>query len=167
MAISLFAFFSCNLICDIDELKGVSQSDSDSDGDVDVDDCEGGRHDQSTGICWQNPMASEEYHWQEAIDYCDDLDLAGHTDWYLPGRDDFIELLGDCDSDVMSGESGYCNSCNESSTCSALFDSDTERYWSSSLYEPALAWRVGFDGGYVYHGYVDYDRNVRCVREGP
>ena len=165
IAISLFASFSCTLICDVDELKSVDNGASgDSDSDVDVDDCEGGRYDGSTGLCWQDPKTSGTYEWQEAIDYCGGLDLAGHTDWYLPGRDYFIELLGDCDSDVTSGDPGYCNSCDESGTCSALFGSDGDWYWSSSPYGSNLAWDVGFYGGHVYYGSVDSYRRVRCVR---
>ncbi len=166
IAISLFAFFSCTLICDVDELKTV---DNGANGSTDSDplDCEGGRYDQSTGLCWQHPKASGVYEWQEAIDYCDDLDLAGHTDWHLPSRDDFIDLLGDCDSDVTSGDPGYCNSCEESETCSALFDSDDDRYWSSSPYGSNLAWRVFFYLGSVGYYDISTANNVRCVRSGP
>ncbi len=149
-----------------------ADSDSDSDSDTDTDsgsdtlDCEGGRYDQSTGLCWQNPRASGTYKWQGAIDYCDDLDLAGHTDWHLPSRDDFIELLGDCDSDVAGGGSGFCNLCEESGTCSALFGSDTDWYWSSSSYDSNSAWVAYFSSGGVNVLIVINDRDVRCVRSG-
>ena len=143
-----------------------SDTDSDTNSDTDPHDCAGGRYDQSTGLCWQHPR-SENYEWQAAIDYCDDLDLAGHTDWHLPSRDDFIELLGDCDSDVAGGGSGFCNLCEESGTCSALFGSDTDWYWSSSSYDSNSAWVAYFSSGGVNVLIVINDRDVRCVRSGP
>jgi len=146
-----------------------SDTDSDSDTDTDTDslDCAGGRYDESTGLCWQHPRASGTYEWYEATDYCDGLDLAGHTNWYLPSRNHFIELLGDCDSNVMSGDTGYCNSCDESGTCSALFGSVGGLYWSSSLYDDNRTWIARFNNGRVYYVIITSDMNVRCVRPGP
>jgi len=129
-------------------------------------DCAGGRFDASTGLCWQDPSVCC-YDWQEAIDYCEGLDLAGHTDWTLPSRQDFIDLLGGCDSGVLGGSSGYCNSCAESETCGELFGSDGEWCWSSSPYDSYRAWRVGFGYGRVSYDVVSRGRDVRCVRPGP
>lgn len=144
-----------------------SDSDTDSDTDADVDDCEGGRYDQLTGLCWQHPKASETYEWQEAIDYCEGLDLAGHTDWYLPSRDNLVGLMDNCDSDVMIGEFGYCDSCEDSGTCSAMFVSDPDWCWSSSPYFSERAWYVHFGNGRVdYYGMLNYG-NARCVRTEP
>jgi hypothetical protein len=144
-------------------------TDTGSDSDVSTDplDCAGGRYDASTGLCWQHPRASEWYSWQEAIDYCDGLHLAGHSDWYLPSLDDFIDLLGDCDSDVMNGDVGYCESCDDSTSCTELFGSDnTGWFWSSSSFDSSHAWTVRFDNGSVDHLIQGYQFEVRCVREG-
>jgi uncharacterized protein DUF1566 len=143
--------------------QGEIDGEKSDDGTADCADGQG-KLDENTNLCWQHPKASGTYEWQEAIDYCDDLDLAGNTDWYLPGRDDFIDLLDDCDSDVTSGDSGYCNSCYESATCSALFGSDYEEYWSSSPYDSNYAWYVYFDSGGVNYSNVSSDNYVRCVR---
>ena len=161
-----FAIGMIGFACTSDNGSGDSDSDSDSDSDVDADDCEGGKYDESNGLCWQDPRADGVYKWQEARDYCDDLDLAGHTAWYLPTWNDFTKLLGGCDSDVMSGEWGYCNSCEENETCSALFgsDSDWDTLWSSSPEDSDHAWAVSLEKGYVsFYDVSDYIR-VRCVR---
>jgi hypothetical protein len=150
-----------------------SDSDSDTDGDTDTDtgsdplDCAGGRYDETTGLCWQHPAAGETYAWQAAIDYCDELDLGGHTDWVLPGRDDFIALLGGCDSDVTSGGSGNCSSCEASTTCGALIGADSEWYWAATEFDSLSAWRFDFEYGFVYHGSNESPGGVRCVRPGP
>lgn len=165
----------CNVILDQKELKKGDRCLSNDDcGDeaicVDgtceeiVADCDGGRLDLRTNLCWQDPKADGSFEWQEAIDYCAGLDRAGHTDWTLPSRDEFIELLGGCDSDVLDGEWGYCDSCDESEACSALFGSDDEWYWSLSPCDSYCAWYVDFDHGYVNGGDVDYGYSVRCVR---
>jgi hypothetical protein len=155
--VTFVAAAGCNVICDSDELKSP-YSDSDLD-------CEGGRLDPKQDLCWQDPRAGKSFEWQEAIDYCDGLDLAGHADWYLPSRDEFIDLLGGCE-----GDHGPCDSCDQSGTCSALFGSDSDRYWSSSVYadSSSSAWYVGFGYGYVgYYAKKHAGLRVRCVRRGP
>jgi hypothetical protein len=152
-----------------------ADTDTDTDTDVDTDsgsdpyECAGGRFDPSSGLCWQHPMASGTYHWQEAMDYCDNLDLAGHSDWYLPARQDLVDLLGGCDYWVTSGGSGTCNTCASSSTCSALLDVDTECYWSSShlVVDWDEAWYAIFDDGTVGYTFKTASRFIRCVRIGP
>ncbi|MDD5308553.1 MAG: DUF1566 domain-containing protein [Deltaproteobacteria bacterium] len=157
---------------------GTTDTGSDSDGDTDADtdtdtgtdtdslDCDGGRYDSATGLCWQNRSIGS-YEWQEAIDYCDGLDLGGHTDWYLPSRDDFIELLGGCQSEVIGGGTGYCDTCAASATCSALFDMDVDWYWSSSSVNASYAWFVNFNFGSVRYYYKTENTYARCVRSGP
>ena len=151
---------------------GNNDIDSGTDGDTEavVSDCDGGRYDEATGLCWQHPKASETYEWQEAIDYCDGLDLGGHTDWVLPTRQNFIDMLGGCDSAVLGEGNGYCNTCAASATCSALFGADTDLYWSSSSYNSPIggdAWGVNFDGGNLYDTDKVVTLYVRCVRSGP
>jgi hypothetical protein len=135
-------------------------------GDTDTElECAGGRLDLVTNLCWQDPMAAE-MTWQDAVDYCDGLDTAGHTDWVLPSRDDFVTLLGACDADVSSGGTGYCDSCAASDSCGALFGSDAGWYWSSSPAETDYAWVAFFDSGYVVGYLATLDFNVRCVHPG-
>ncbi|MFO8073093.1 MAG: hypothetical protein R6V85_14575 [Polyangia bacterium] len=113
-----------------------TDTDTDSDTDSDSDDphhCAGGRLDPATGLCWQNPPLDEsEYFWPQD---CLDLELGGHDDWYIPTRQDFVELLGGCDQGVLSGNYGYCNSCAQSETCSALFGDDQGYYWAATYYK--------------------------------
>ena len=138
-----------------------SDTDSDSDADSDTDplNCAGGRYDESAGLCWQDPMASGDYNWQEATDYCEGLELAGHTDWALPTKADFAEMLGDCDDD-------HCNTCAVSETCSALFGSDYGCYWSSTPMDLEHAASANFENGLIAgYPYTMY-RSVRCVRSG-
>jgi len=148
--------------------------DTDADADTDTDplNCAGGRYDEVTGLCWQHPRASGGYSLGEATYYCDGINLGGHPDWYLPSRDDLIAILGGCDSSVLGGDSGQCNSCAESETCSILFGTDEVRYWSSTYSHAgddcSYYWTAFFSTGYIVddESYNDAN-NIRCVRLGP
>lgn len=149
------------------ETETDTETDTDTDTvDTDTDpyNCDGGRLDPATNLCWQYPSPSGLYNRQTAVDYCAGLNLGGHTDWHLPVRDNFVELLGDCDSSVTGGWVGYCDSCADSTTCSTLFGVDVEYYWSSSI--------TGGEGWYAYfqNGRLNFETlvttyHVRCVRE--
>lgn len=85
----------------------------------------------------------------------------------LPTRQEFVDLLGGCDSDVRSGMYGKCSKCSESSNCSGMFTSKTDWYWSSSPDGSNGAWCVGFDVGYVGVVNINVVHDVRCMRPGP
>jgi len=50
-----------------------------------VDNGDGSISDQVTELMWQKAVGSEALTWQQAKDYCDELELAGYSDWWLPG----------------------------------------------------------------------------------
>lgn len=126
-----------------------------------------GRLDEDTNLCWQYPKPAGELGWKEAISYCENLSLGGYSDWNLPKKQDFIDLLGDCDIIIGTGglEIWRCNSCLESEKCSKLFGSGHGRYW---LVEPSpenceAGWTGSFSSGVLSFGCRD-SSNVRCVR---
>jgi uncharacterized protein DUF1566 len=134
-------------------------------------DCDGGRFDENTGICWQHPKYSERLDWDSAIEYCDSLELGGHTDWFLPSIRDIMNLLGQCDSGVLAGRTGYCEGCDlwnwpVSATCSALFGPEDKFFWSSSTAEDdsTSAWNAHFLNGFIKEGEKKNSTFVRCVR---
>ena len=40
--------------------------------------------DTITDLEWQQNSPYDTYRWQEAVDYCNNLELGGHSDWRLP-----------------------------------------------------------------------------------
>lgn len=53
--------------------------------------------DPATGLMWTNKDSDRDVSWQQAVDYCRNLQLAGHSDWRLP---EIEELQGIYDSSI-------------------------------------------------------------------
>lgn len=123
--------------------------------------------DLNTCLVWQQGDSQNvtNYLWQEAVDYCESLDLAGQTDWRLPSQTELRSLVN------YSGEIlpktidvTYFPGCRAA------------RYWSSTevaTYSTA-AWSLDFsdnsidnkyrkDLAYPYF-YAPFPTAVRCVR---
>jgi len=111
--------------------------------------------DNVTGLMWQQQDDGVSRTWYNAIAYCDNLGLAGYSDWRLPTKK---ELMGI----VIYGS--YLPAIDTT----AFPSTQTAFYWSSTTYadDTNYAWIVGFGDGYVYHGYKFSHYYVRCVRGG-
>ncbi len=139
------------------------------------------------GLVWQDPPAGDSMEWQDAIDYCDDLSLDGHSDWRLPSISELRSLIRGCPDTVTGGTCGVTDSCTDSScwsqsncwSCSGdagpadgcywpdEMEGPCRWYWSSSPVEDDgyEAWVVSFDSGHVnYYGVDNGYYRVRCVR---
>jgi len=112
-----------------------------------IDNQDGTVTDTSTGLMWQKVRAIGTYMWQNALQYCKSLELAGYNDWRLPSREELQRMIdyGDSDS-VFVVESGW--------------------YWSSSIGFPGYAWGVDSYDGSAGNVSKDGDGFVRAVR-GP
>jgi uncharacterized protein (TIGR02145 family) len=104
--------------------------------------------------------------WNQAMKACP----AGYR---LPTRQEFMNLLGDCDEKVRGGKDFYgnCASYEKSARCSSMFGkSDNKFYWSSSSLaeNTEYAWYAFLLNGRVSIAEKStYDSYVRCVRGGP
>ena len=116
----------------------------------------------STGLMWQQEWGdvnsdgesawNDEATWQQALQYCENLKLAGHSDWRLPN---IRELQSIADHGRWAP------------AIDPVFSSRGRHWASTSLaFRPDYAWLVDFFHGYamveekVYHNYV------RAVRTG-
>ena len=120
-------------------------------------------HDKSTGLFWQKDSVSGKS-WIKALEYCENLDYAGYTDWRLPNKNELITLL----DYSKTGE-----------ILSSFPDIQLEVLWSSTS-NIDTAWFVITDGNIdMWYGdlpqwepcdyegceyEVHYGINTRCVR---
>jgi len=82
--------------------------------------------DLNTGLMWQAVPSSMGYSWQEAVDYCNSLELAGFDDWRIPSLKELFAI-----SDFSQGwpylDTGYF------SLASGQVTKD-EQFWTSNFY---------------------------------
>lgn len=111
--------------------------------------------DDVTNLQWQDDASiATTKDWQEAITYCNTLNLGDKEDWRLPNKNELISIVDYAKStDVfLDGFEQVSNGTFWSSTTSAV--------------DAGTAWNVNFGAGYVDNGNKTYDYSVRCVRGG-
>ncbi len=113
--------------------------------------------DNSTGLMWQQAEGGSKT-WTDALSYCNNLSLAGNSDWRLPNVKELTSIV-----DYTRG--------GPSINTAAFPNANAFSYWSSTTftYYAGYAWPVDFDNGFV-NNYVNVnspasdDYYVRCVR---
>ena len=129
------------------------------------------------GLQWSN-KSSREMNWNDAIDYCKNLNEGGHSDWRLPNIDELRSLIqnhsgtqtgGTCKISEKAGKLAWSDRTDDckgrnGSNFSKL--GDTDWFWSSSTrYDiPNHAWHVNFKNGSVDSRNKNGNVNVHCVR---
>ncbi len=150
-------------------------------------DCDGGKADPDTSLCWQDPPELLWWSVDDAVSYCNDLELGGHGDWRLPTIQELISLIRGCVSSQCGVGSSDCldMECDDGSDCkqcrylknsgangcywdAALGDFCDDVYWSSSEVadNPLYAWSIYFATGLVSNRAREFTSFVRCVRIG-
>ncbi|MCP4605791.1 MAG: DUF1566 domain-containing protein [Proteobacteria bacterium] len=178
---------------------GDGDSDSDSDIDPDTDthpemtDCDGGKYDPTSKLCWEDPPQAGPNKWSDAMLYC--LDLG--DGWRIPTIDELRSLIRGCSKtswDLSSksckepccGVHEECNireECFEQDECfpsecafdkgpgedGCYWDSSLNGtctfYWASTVYgdHPGKVASVFFRRGAVSDDDKIVDHEVRCV----
>lgn len=82
--------------------------------------------DNNTGLIWEEVPVPDGLTWDEAVEYCDNLELAGHDDWRMPNIKELFSI-----SDFSSGWP-YLNT-NYFTLATGEVGKD-EQYWSSNKY---------------------------------
>ena len=112
--------------------------------------------DGNTGLMWQQEEGGL-MNWEDAITYCEDLSLAGYTDWRLPNYKELESITDDTLYNPAIDTNYFPNA-------------HASVYWSSTTYaaNTSLAWYVSFFYGNwgVAPNSKSNDYYVRCVRGG-
>ncbi len=109
-----------------------------------------------SGLMWQDDedVAKVNFKiWEDAIKYCENLDLAGYKDWRLPNIKELKSITSRLTKVSPIIKDGFKN----------LSD---DRYWSSTVYivDKNSAWVLGFKDIFDIHEYKGEHLSVRCVR---
>jgi hypothetical protein len=112
--------------------------------------------DKSHKLYWQDDFSSEKSSedFDDAIEFCDELDLGGLTHWRLPT---FGELFSTTDyARVPPVEEHF------------VFLNDGT-YWTSTPFaaNKSRAWTINFHTGETYYSYKTTNHAVRCVKDMP
>jgi hypothetical protein len=99
--------------------------------------------DNLTGLMWTKNADLPEMTWQEALDYCNNLNLAGYSDWRLPNLNELESLFNAGEPDDLDWlrTQGF--------TMPNVLNS---WYWSSTPASPEYGWAVMFWDGIVSEG---------------
>ena len=100
--------------------------------------------DTGTGLMWQYPGTSTEMTWEEALNYCENLSLAGHTDWRMPNIKELSTL-------VNTGR--YNPSFYLSPESNSYYWSSTTDIFISKTFNTGFAYSI-----HTYYGNVDQSR---------
>ncbi len=102
---------------------------------------------------WQQEVGGS-INWEDAITYCEDLSLAGYSDWRLPNIKELRSIIDDnpYGPAIATNYFGYGHT----------------YYWSSTTKasNTSYAWYVHFFAGHVGYRDKSLDHYVRCVRGG-
>lgn len=92
-----------------------------------VDDDDGTVTDNNTGLMWEQIPSPDGFSYQDAIEYCENLELAGYDDWRLPSLKELFSI-----SDFGTGWPYIDLDYFELATGQITKD---EQYWTSNEYE--------------------------------
>ena len=125
---------------------------------------------------WSNK--ADEMNWNDALNYCKNLNEGGYSDWRLPNIDELRTLIQNHSGTQTGGicsiseKAGKLSSVDWTKDCDGIDGKnfsklgDTGRFWSSSTQSNSshYAWLVSFYYGTVFN-YNKYSYfNLRCVR---
>jgi len=83
--------------------------------------------DDNTGLMWQEMPTSEGFDWQDAYDYCENLELGGYNDWRMPSAKELFSI-----SDFSEGWP-YID-LNYFSLVNNEVIEKSEQYWTTNKY---------------------------------
>jgi outer membrane protein assembly factor BamB len=120
--------------------------------------------DWATGLMWQkrtndidnNKVINDDdaVSWEDALQFCEQLNFAGYTDWHLPNVRELQSIVDYKYSDASIEQS--------------FFEAENLLYWTSTPRihgtSYSYAWQIYFHNGATDYKNKTYHRFVRCVR---
>ncbi len=111
--------------------------------------------DNATGLMWVKDPPLVTKFWNVAVDYCDGLNYAGHSDWRLPNVNELAALIDRGRDTPAINTTFFPNTANND-------------YWTSTTQRDNInnAWAVHFEDGEVSYQLKTRSNYARPVRGG-
>jgi hypothetical protein len=119
--------------------------------------------DYNTGIVWQRQDDGIKRTWSNAVNYCDNLNLSGYSDWRLPAKKELMSIVN-YGTYSPAIDSAYFPNTKFDPVSNSLF------YWSSTVYDERTiplspkSFAVSFYNGNVDLRNKTQTQYVRCMR---
>ena len=121
-----------------------------------VDNGDGTIIDRATGLTWMQADSGEGMDWEEALEYAEDMEFAGHNDWRLPNAKELQSIVdySRCPDTTDSAAIDPVFQCSE--ITNEAGQKDYGHYWSSTTH-------VGHDGSRA--AYIAFGRALGYMQD--
>jgi hypothetical protein len=99
-----------------------------------VDNGDGTITDLATGLMWQQVDSGEGMNWEEALDYAENLELAGYDDWRLPDAKELQSIVDYTRSPATTESDAIDPQFSSTAIVDEGGESDYAYYWSSTTH---------------------------------
>lgn len=107
--------------------------------------------DNATGLMWMKNDSQDGMTWEEALNYAENLEYAGHSDWRLPDVKELQSILDYTRSPATTGSAAIDPLFNSTEITNEASVTDYPFYWSSTTHSNWSAVGGGF-ASYVCFG---------------
>jgi len=111
-----------------------------------IDNGDGTISDRATGLMWQKAEAGA-MNWESALTYCESLQLAGHSDWRLPNRNELQSIVDYTRNNLTIDRNSFPGAV-------------AGLYWSSTTiaFNTGFGWVADFKDGNIGDGFSSVSR---------
>ena len=117
-----------------------------------ADNGDGSVTDAATGLMWQQSDSGEGMIWEDALNYCENLDLAGHDDWRLPNAKELQSIVDYTRSPDTTSSAAIDLLFSCTSITNEAGVADYPFYWSSTTHAKPDSGHEGEHAVYVSFG---------------
>ena len=108
--------------------------------------------DYATGLMWQQSDSGDGLDWEEALDYCEDLELAGHDDWRLPNAKELHSIVDYTRSPATTDSAAIDPIFEATEITNEAGEPDYAAYWTSTTHANFTGDRTGAAAAYITFG---------------